>query len=429
MPINRINVLVFPAGAENALEIHDSLKYNIHVNVYGASGKPDHARYVYPQDHYIEGDLYIDRESFLSTFNSILKQHAIDVVIPTHDTITLFFAKHASEIQARVVASAYETAAIAREKRLTYERFAGEDFCPHMYTMADRRIPFPVFLKPNIGQGSRGTWFLKNRAELRKASAVSHDQIICEYLPGKELTVDCFTDRHRKLLFVGPRTRERIQMGISFHSESLPLTKEIAGIAKTLNDALVFRGGWFFQVKQDATGKFKLLEISARQAGTMALYRQLGVNFALLSVFDVMGMDVTVVANRMAISLDRCLKNRYRMSYSYKWVYVDFDDTIVVKGKVNCDLIRFLYQCRNRGIGITLLTRHEADIFESLVRHAIAKELFDDIVVVPENREKHEYLSVPGAIYIDNYFPDRKKVNEICRIPVFDVDAVDSLLE
>ena len=37
------NVLIFPAGAENALEIYEALRYNLNVEVFGASGKKDFA--------------------------------------------------------------------------------------------------------------------------------------------------------------------------------------------------------------------------------------------------------------------------------------------------------------------------------------------------------------------------------------------------
>ena len=61
--------------------------------------------------------------------------------------------------------------------------------------------------------------------------------LIFENLPGEEYTVDCFTDRHGDLLFAGPRSRDRVRMGISFASRTWPLSDEIAGIIqKWLSD-------------------------------------------------------------------------------------------------------------------------------------------------------------------------------------------------
>ena len=60
MDIKKHHVLVFPAGSEIGLEIYNSLKYSHHVEVFGASGKSDHASFVYEADRYIEDALYVD---------------------------------------------------------------------------------------------------------------------------------------------------------------------------------------------------------------------------------------------------------------------------------------------------------------------------------------------------------------------------------
>jgi hypothetical protein len=43
MGIKKCRVIIFPAGSEIGLEIFNSLKYSHHVEVFGASGKSDHA--------------------------------------------------------------------------------------------------------------------------------------------------------------------------------------------------------------------------------------------------------------------------------------------------------------------------------------------------------------------------------------------------
>ena len=58
-------------------------------------------------------------------------------------------------------------------------------------------------------------------------------------------------------------------------SKAVPVTAEIREIADEINRRLRFRGLWFFQVKQAADGRFKLMEISTRCAGTMCLYQEI----------------------------------------------------------------------------------------------------------------------------------------------------------
>ena len=87
------NVLIFPAGAENALEIYEALRYNLNVEVFGASGKKDFAEYKYPDDRYIEGDFWIYSKDFKANFQTLLEKYKIDIVIPTHDDAALYFAE------------------------------------------------------------------------------------------------------------------------------------------------------------------------------------------------------------------------------------------------------------------------------------------------------------------------------------------------
>lgn len=429
MAITKINVLVFPAGSEIGLEIYNSLKYNLHIELFGASGKSDHAEYIYDEDHYIEDDFYIDNADFIDRFNHMLDKFRIDLVMPTHDSIVLFLAKNRNKLKAKVLTSSYETTLIAREKKLTYNLFNKFDFCPQVYSFPFIDLDFPVFLKPNQGQGGKGTFLVNNREELLSKIEDDAELIACEYLPGSEFSIDCFSDRKGRLLFIGPRIRERIQMGISFRTSSVPLTDEIKSIAEELNKELHFRGAWFFQVKTDKNGKLKLMEFAARQASTMGLFRQTGINFALLSIFDAMDTDVKILQNNYFVELDRCLFNTYRIGLEYDRVYIDFDDTIIVNDKVNIIALQYLYQCKNNGIYVCLLTKHIYDLDASLNKYRIAKNLFDEIILLKSDEEKAKHI-VPGkSIFIDNYFFDREKISNELKIPVFDVDAIECLLK
>ena len=111
------------------------------------------------------------------------------------------------------------------------------------------------------------------------------DPIICEYLPGEEYTIDCFSDRERGLLFAGARRRRRIRNGIAVNTvtEQLP---EVWGIAETIGNELRLRGAWFFQLERVSGGELTLLEVAPRIAGAMAAHRVMGVNVPLLSIFE-----------------------------------------------------------------------------------------------------------------------------------------------
>src|SRR5690606_31817725 len=146
------------------------------------------------------------------------------------------------------------------------------------------------------------------------------------YLSGKEFTVDCFTNKNGVLLFVGARERNRVQNGISVNTFIAKENQtDFEEIASRISQILRFRGAWFFQLKYNSKKELVLLEVASRLGGSSSLFRNAGVNFALLSVFDAFDYDVDVFVNDYKIELDRALYNKYKLSIEYDTVYVDFD--------------------------------------------------------------------------------------------------------
>lgn len=252
--------------------------------------------------------------------------------------------------------------------------------------------------------------------------------VLTEYLPGPEYTVDCFTDRRGTLRFVGPRSRDRISNGISVHTSLVQdETQEFRHFADAINHAIAFRGAWFFQVKKDLDGQLTLLEIASRLGGSSAIHRALGVNFALLSVFDAFDVDVDILANNYEVELDRALDTRFQTHFPYSVVYIDLDDTIVVNGKVNLEAVAFLYKCRNEGKKVVLITKH-AEPLDSALDGFCIRQLFDQVIHLKKEDKKSTFITGPGAIFIDDSFSERMEVSRHCGIPVFDVHMIEALL-
>jgi hypothetical protein len=198
-------------------------------------------------------------------------------------------------------------------------------------------------------------------------------------------------------------------------------------MAEIVNKKLRFQGMWFFQVKENRSGQLALMEIAPRIAGAMGLYRNLGINFALLSLYDAAGHDIGLIRNNYPIIFDRALDSCFRITLEYRHVYVDFDDCIVVKGKLNLQMVAFLYQCLNRGIGISLLTRYAGNLDASLKEYRLA-QLFDVVINIKDNAPKSTFIKEPQSIFIDDSFSERQEVKSKTDIPVFAPDAVESLL-
>ncbi|GHV20472.1 carbamoylphosphate synthase large subunit short form [Spirochaetia bacterium] len=423
MPV--INVLVFPAGEQNSIELHDALCSCVNIKLFGASsaGRERHGSYIF--ENYISGLPLITSPVFLDAFNAILEQNKIDAVFPTHDTVVQYFADNANLIHAKIIGAGKETAAICRDKKKIYETFREYAFIPDTY---EKITHFPVFIKPREGQGAVGAKALFCTEDIPQNINLD-EYVVCEYLPEEEYTVDCFTDRHGQLLFVSPRSRERLLAGICVSGSTEKVTAEIKNIAETINSKLRFLGLWYFQIKKDGNEVFKLLEISARTAGTICLTRARGINLPLLSVYAVMGYDVEIPANQYTVMMDRALIARYKINYEYDTVYFDFDDTLIIRGKVNLSAIRFLYQCKNKNKQVILLTRHEKNIYESMKKYAINEDLFSEIINVGETGKKSAFVNREKAVFVDNAYSERKDVYNVCKIPAFDVDGIEVLMD
>lgn len=417
-------VLVFPCGSEVGLELGRALANSSHFMVFGASSVPDHGRFAY--SNYLEGLPNIEDREFIARLNEVITEHAIDFVLPAHDSVVLKLAQHQESLRAVVVTSPASTCEVCRSKAKTYRMFAGIVPVPRIYEDHDP-TEFPVFLKPDVGQGSRGVYKAANAQEVAFHTAHDPSLLKLEYLPGAEYTIDCFTDRRGDLLFAAGRERRRIQGGISVNSVEVHDPRFLQ-LADSINRTLTFRGAWFFQVKARADDELVLMEIAPRIAGTMGLFRVDGVNFAQLSLFDRMGVEVEVMRNDLPLEVDRALAARFRLGFSYNSVYVDLDDTLIVQGRVNTTLVAFLYQVRNERKRVILLSRHRHDVLLTLRAAAISEHLFDEVRVIGDTAPKSEFIERSDAIFIDDSFAERLEVSRRLRIPVFSLDAVEGLL-
>jgi hypothetical protein len=426
--MKNVNVLVYPADTEIALEINNALKYNKAVHLSGASPTSQHGRLVYqPFIPYVAGPA--ENTDFLTTFNQLLRQHQIDFIFPGSDDLALYFCEHASELAAEVIGSDLTTTRIARSKRATYDFLAAEPFLPRYYADATTVKQFPVFVKPVIGAGSFGAEVIPDAAALTAKLADGQDYLISEYLPGKEYTIDCFTDRHGVLRFSGCRERCRTRNGITVSTHSQPLPAAVAQIAQRLNQLLHFRGVWFFQVKQNQAGDYRLMEIATRVAGTMCLYRNQGINLPLLSLHDRLGEPITIQQNQFALTVDRALSNKFQLQLDYQTVLVDFDDTITRGQQVNPLMMYLLYQFQNEGKAIILVTRHANDITQTLAQLHIDPNLFQQIHHLTANETKGPLVrQYPDPIFIDDSFGERQNVLAVAGCPVFDTSALEALM-
>ena len=427
------NILVFPCGSEIALEVYRAVNHSTHFNLIGANSIDDHGQFVF--ENYIGGLPFITAPDFLEKFGQVIRENNIDAVYPAMDSVIELLKNNEDLLGCKVVSSPIETTQICLSKSRTYKVLENIVKVPKTYTaneLVKAGGPFPVFAKPDIGYGSRGAKKISSVEDLKAHLDLYPSCILSEFLPGKEYTVDCFTNSNGKLLFAAARERCRIMNGISVNTKPVKENaEEFMDFAQKINETIKFQGAWFYQVKRDANGSLTLLEIASRFGGSSSLFRAQGINFALMSLFDAFDIPVSILRNGYDVVMDRALDNKYKLDLKYSEVFIDFDDCIYLEKKfVNDAMMAFLYRCVNKGIKVTLLSRHDDEKLgklDELLDKLRIRQVFDRIIHLNPSQKKIDSIDNTDSIFIDDSFAERKAVADKFNIPVFSLDMIEAL--
>jgi hypothetical protein len=332
------------------------------------------------------------------------------------------------ELGVKIICSPIETCNLCVSKSNTYNLLHNFIKTPKILDI-NTIDNYPVFIKPNKGYGSRDSFKINNKDELLFYTKKINDYIICEYLPGDEFTVDCFTSKKNGLLFCEPRKRAKAVNGLSILTEHVDIN-EIKNIANIINEKIIFEGAWFFQVKYNNQNKLTLLEIAPRIPGAAALHRAYGYNAPLLSIYEHYNINIDFIPINnytQNISCYKITENKYNLNLIYDVVYIDLDDTIIIKNKVNTKVIQFLYYLKNEDKKIILITRN-SDPYSYLKIYKIPEELFDNIILIHNKKEKKSsFITEKNSIFIDDSYSEREDVRNICKINVFNCDMINVL--
>ncbi len=418
-------VLVFPGATEIAMELRQSLAWCKDILLFSAGSRvSNHAPFAFARHFIIPA---VTEPNWLDELAAVVEANQITHIFPAHDEALLALSENAGRLKAKVVTSPLETCRLTRSKTATLRKLSGMVPTPELFQTAGAVTTWPVFLKPDRGQGSQRTALADHASALAALLALDSDRIILEHLEGPEFTVDCFSDRERGLQYACGRQRRRIRSGIAMDSVMVE-DHRLWEYAEKIGRGIEFHGAWFFQVKADRSGVLKVMEVAPRIGGTSALSRVHGVNLPMLSLYESERLPVQILPGDYSVEIDRALVNRYRHNIHYRTLYVDFDDTLVIRGKLNVELVKLLYQGMNRGVRLVLLTRHSGDLKSELSFWRIER-LFDEIMHLGPQEPKAEYIKERDAILIDDSFAEREAVHKAKGIVTMDPSMIELLFE
>ena len=127
------------------------------------------------------------------------------------------------------------------------------------------------------------------------------------------------------------------------------------------------------------------------------------------------------------VETDRSLQNRYKLDIQYSALYIDLDDTLILRGKVNIDALKLVFECINRCIPVILITRHRGDLDFTLKKHRLTG-LFDEVIRVNPFQKKSELIYRDDSILLDDSFSERWDVQNKCGILTFDCSMLEALI-
>ncbi len=235
-----------------------------------------------------------DRE-FVPTVISLCAADNLTVLFSTVDAELPSLAARRDELGGAVLASAsLATLEVCLDKFALSERVAPFARVPTTRVVgpASSAEPwtFPIIVKPRRGAGSRGVRLVHDRASL--AALGDDDALIAqELLPGDEFSVDVFADAAGLVIAAVPRTRTRVDSGVSIAGRTIH-DSELESTAADVARAIGLTGVANVQLRYDVNGVAALLEVNPRFPGALPLTIAAGVDMPSLALDLALGREL-----------------------------------------------------------------------------------------------------------------------------------------
>jgi carbamoyl-phosphate synthase large subunit len=429
-----MRVLIVPGTSEAGLEIHAGLRFSRGVEILSGSTEPLFAKALGYQESLFVPSVY--SPDFLEALQELCINCSIDAVLPAHDEVAYRLRGSSTVGTARVVSHSPEFVFTVRSKRRTYERLIGVVETPRVVDIAAvQRFDFPLFAKPDEGQGSRGATVVESFEHLEHiarsvsfASDARGNFLLSEFIEGSEVTVDCFSDTNGGLVFAGPRERTVVRAGISVYSSPVvnPLLIEQV---RRINDVLRPTSAWFAQFRIRGNVPV-LMEVGPRIAGSSGVWRLNGVNLAEMTLHQAFGKQIVAPTAR---ALGRATGGARQLNVFPtglrfpERIAFDFDDVVVMNNKLNGYAVALAALAQRLGIPTVLISRHPGDLLAALERFN-ASGLFGEVVHLRDGGTKASHVK-PGSWFFDDSFSERQAVLATNpNVLALDASAIPSML-
>jgi carbamoyl-phosphate synthase large subunit len=277
--MKEVNVLISGAGGSTAVGAIKSLRMaKLDVKITAVDSNPLSAGFHLADNYYVVSPA-LDK-MFMGEIRKIIEKEKIDLIMPTSGFDILPLSLHRdilSEMGVVCYFSDYPVVKVCDSKYKFYTKIEGKfplaAFSLHHNVGQD----YPVIVKPIYGKGSRDTYICRSEATVIHIMGRHENMLVCEYLPGKEYTIDVLSDLHGRPLCAVPRERIETKAGISSKGKVLK-DKKMENLCKSLAKYLGLKGPSCMQMKEDKDGVLKFIEVNPRMGGGTIMTALSGVN-------------------------------------------------------------------------------------------------------------------------------------------------------
>ena len=231
---------------------------------------------------------------YLTWLQDLIECEGVTLVVPTVHEELIVLRDFTAPETCTVVLSGPESLVVGDNKQAFYT-WVEKNYSEHaiIWTPISAWTPDWLedavqFIKPTQGRGARGCRTITKDELIREQSYLSEDTLVMKYMPGTEWTVDVYVSREGTVIYAVPRERIGLAGGISIKGRTVRHA-EIEALASQVALALGCRGPVCIQLRADANGTPRLIEINPRLSGGLPITVAAGANPIDLILREVAG--------------------------------------------------------------------------------------------------------------------------------------------
>lgn len=235
----------------------------------------------------------IDDKSYIPKLIEICRNENINGILTMLDSDSVVLSKNIhkfEEIGVKSFVASESSVQICNDKFMTYKflcengfrtALTYENINTFIKAKNEKKIGFPVFVKPSIGDGSRGTSKIENITKLEELVKYNDNLIIQEFLDGIEFDVDAYIDTiSGELVDIFIKRKISTTIGgadkvVSYYDD------EIVRLTKKLCKSLDIKGPVNIDLFK-VNGEYYISEINPRLGANYICAHKLGKNYCKL---------------------------------------------------------------------------------------------------------------------------------------------------